>query len=409
MAESLLTYQSITRDNLIAGDNQRLVTKSVTIASGNLVKGSLVGKITKSCPTTGTAGDGNTGNGTMTSVTAGSKAKVGTYTATLKNLNGGAITTPTTGTADAGNTGNGTCTSVSAGSSCMAGRYLLTCISKTGGTITVPATGTAGAGNTGDGTCSGVSGGVLVKCGIYTLTCIATGGDSGIFSVTDPDGYALPQATVGVAYINSQINFILNDGAQDFILGDTFTITTADGGLFSVKDPTGSMLENASVDVAYVSSQINFTINDGSTDFAVGDSFLVIAGNGGLWDVKDPDGLALLEAKTGVAYTSNAINFTINDGSTDFAVGDTFTVAIAAGSGKYKLALSAAVDGSQDIETMAILGEDADASSAEVTTIVYIAGEFNQNVMTFGTGFTASSVKEKLEQRGIYLKDSLTA
>lgn len=406
MPESLLTYQSVSRDNLIAGDNQRLITESVVIATGNLAKGSLIGKITKSCPTTGTADAGNTGNGTMTRVTAGSKAKVGTYTAILKSLDGGTLTSPTTGTAGT-NTGNGTMTSVTAGTKAQAGTYTITCISKSGGTITVPSTGTAGT-NSGGGTCGSVTGGAAVKCGVYRLTCIEAASEAGIFQVQDPDGYLLPRATVGVAYTSSQINFTLADGTPDFSVGDVFTITTTNGGLFSVVAPDGKSLPNAPVGV-YTNAQINFTISDGSTDFVVGDLFTVSVGNAGLWEVRDPDGLALLEAKTGVAYTSNAINFTINDGSTDFAVADKFTVAVAAGSLKYKLAVSSAVDGSQDIETMAVLGEAADASSTEVTTIAYIAGEFNQNAMTFGSGFSASSVKEKLAQRGIFLKNSLTA
>lgn len=53
----------------------------VTVKSGeSVVMAEVVGKINKSTPTTGTAGAGNTGNGTCASVTAGADAIVGTYT-----------------------------------------------------------------------------------------------------------------------------------------------------------------------------------------------------------------------------------------------------------------------------------------------------------------------------------------
>jgi hypothetical protein len=63
--------------------------EKVTVLSGqNLIMGEVVGKITKSIPTTGTAGT-NTGGGTCTSVSGGAKTKIGKYmlvcTATATN------------------------------------------------------------------------------------------------------------------------------------------------------------------------------------------------------------------------------------------------------------------------------------------------------------------------------------
>jgi hypothetical protein len=58
----------------------RLSRETVTVASGqNLTQGAVVGKITLSTPTTGTAAAGNTGGGTVGSVTAGLKAILGEY------------------------------------------------------------------------------------------------------------------------------------------------------------------------------------------------------------------------------------------------------------------------------------------------------------------------------------------
>jgi hypothetical protein len=94
--------------------------------------------------------------------------------------------------------------------------------------VSVPTTGTAGT-NTGNGTCTGIAGGKSVKPGVYTLTCIAAATDAGSFSVSAPDGARLNDASVGAAYSGEQINFTINDGSTDFAVGDTFTITVAAG------------------------------------------------------------------------------------------------------------------------------------------------------------------------------------
>lgn len=58
----------------------RLSREQVTVLTGEvLTMGMVIGKITKSTPTTGTAASGNTGAGTCGSVTAGQKAKIGEY------------------------------------------------------------------------------------------------------------------------------------------------------------------------------------------------------------------------------------------------------------------------------------------------------------------------------------------
>ncbi len=132
---------------------------------------------------------------------------------------------------------------------------------------------------------------------------------------------------------------------------------------------------------------------------------IAAATNGGTFSVVAPDGARLKDASAGVAYASDHLNFTINDGSTDFIVGDSFTIAIAAGSGKYKMSLAAAVDGSQDPDM--VLARDSDASGGDLVTVGYKAGEFNSGAMTFGTGHTAASVKDALRDKGIFLKTTV--
>ena len=95
-------------------------------------------------------------------------------------------------------------------------------------TKSVPSTGAAGE-NTGGGTCTGVTGGDDTQVGTYTLTCVAEASNAGTFKVEAPNGEALPDAQVGVAYENPQLNFTLNDVGEDFDIGDTFTIEVAEG------------------------------------------------------------------------------------------------------------------------------------------------------------------------------------
>lgn len=134
---------------------------------------------------------------------------------------------------------------------------------------------------------------------------------------------------------------------------------------------------------------------------------IAAAANGGAFRVEAPDGTALPDASVGAAYANAQINFTINDGGTDFAVNDIFTVPVNDGSGKFNKSLAAAVDGSQD--PVAVLAKDTDATAADVETVAYETGEFNDNAVTFGTGHTAASVVEGLKKRGIHLKSPVKA
>jgi hypothetical protein len=87
--------------------------------------------------------------------------------------------------------------------------------------------------------------------------------------------------------------------------------------------------------------------------------------NTSTWSVTDPFGEVIgadiIQAggAGGTVTFANAIKFVITDGSTDFSLGDKFTVTIAAGSAKYKLAALAAVDGSADPNCILAMATDA--------------------------------------------------
>lgn len=85
------------------------------------------------------------------------------------------------------------------------------------------ATATAASGNTGNGAMGAITVDADAKRGVYVLTVIEPASNGGVFSLTDPDGEACPTGKIAVAY-DGPLNFTLADGATDFAAGDTFEI-----------------------------------------------------------------------------------------------------------------------------------------------------------------------------------------
>ncbi|MFQ5510198.1 MAG: head decoration protein [Leptospirillia bacterium] len=77
------------------------------------------------------------------------------------------------------------------------------------------------------------------------------------------------------------------------------------------------------------------------------------------------------------------------------------------GSGEYVLSLAAALDGSE--VPVAVLVADTNATTGATVAGIYLAGEFNENAITFGAGHTAASVKDALRNLNIYLKSPVPA
>ena len=135
--------------------------------------------------------------------------------------------------------------------------------------------------------------------------------------------------------------------------------------------------------------------------------FIAAATNNGTFTVTDPDGVNLGQVimSGGAGTFANRIKFAIADGATDFIVGDGFDVTIAAGSGKYKMSLAAAVDGSA--VPSVILAEATDASLADKVTVAYFAATVDENALVYGTGHTAATCRDPLREVGIDLQASI--
>jgi hypothetical protein len=88
----------------------------------------------------------------------------------------------------------------------------------------------AASGNTGNGTVTGQAVGTNLGAqrGDYKIVCVEPGTNLGTFIVHDPSGIVVGTAVVGTLFDN-QIKFTINDGATDFVSGDTFTISVTGG------------------------------------------------------------------------------------------------------------------------------------------------------------------------------------
>lgn len=118
----------------------------------------------------------------------------------------------------------------------------------------------------------------------------------------------------------------------------------------------------------------------------------VAATNAGTFQVTDPDGDVVGIGVVATAFAGGGLSFTLADGATDFAVGDTFAITVAAGSGKYNAYDPTATNGLED--AVAILWDDVDASAADkVGTIVTRDAEVNWAELVWGAAVTTDGHK----------------
>lgn len=126
-----------------------------------------------------------------------------------------------------------------------------------------------------------------VKDGDYTVVCIEPAADGGTFDVRDPSGKSIGSAVVGVAF-NKEVKFTIADGSTDFAAGDTFTLSVAaDAGDYQyvAYDPAGT--DGSEVPVAYSPYPV-ITAADATKAAAVLNRLCELNGNCIAW----PDGIS---------------------------------------------------------------------------------------------------------------------
>lgn len=242
--------------------------------------------------------------------------------------------------------------------------YVIGRVNKGVGRISVPTVV-----GTGNGTVTAVYAGPEVLEGNYVVTCTAAATNGGTFSVTNPAGKALPAATVGTAYTSREINFTLNDGATDYIVGDAFTFVV------STTAPTVIGTGNGTVSA--------ITLGPDAQPGLYRVECITAITNGGTFKVVSPDGdtVAVGSIVAGAGGTlvlslQRQLNITITDAATDFAVGDYFNVCVFNKlSGGKVVAWDPApssFDGREDVA--GILFDAVNATSADTAGVIVARG-----------------------------------
>ena len=121
--------------------------------------------------------------------------------------------------------------------------------------VSTSVTATAGT-NTGNGAIGTVTATGKAQRGTYTIRIIKAATNAGDFTVSDPSGAVTGYGTVAVAYSN-QIAFTLADGATDFAVGDSWTVEV-------VGDYKYKMVEATATDGSAKAVAIYISANDGS-------------------------------------------------------------------------------------------------------------------------------------------------
>jgi hypothetical protein len=386
-------------DNLLVGGPVR--TQPRVIASGqNLARGSVLGIVKFSCPTTGTAGT-NTGNGTVTLVKAGSLLKIGTYTLTVTEVAATFILAKVTDPdgKSLGNVAMGTGDNDTGEFSSEQIQFLVTngttdfaAADSFTITVTEGVPNTATVTGTGNGTCPQIEGRRGTRAQTYKIQCVTAIAGGGKFNLLDASSNAL--ATIYASkYVGTGTGALTEIKAGPrfkkngpYLIKCTTAVTN--GGVFTVTDPDGTVIGTATIppgstnSITFDHEQISFKVAD-ATDFAENDLFTLY------WN--ENDYLACV----------------IWDGSSDFIVGDYFSVAVTIGQNQCKLVNYENTDGSNEADC--VLSHDVDATSAAKECICYTEGVFDERELRFGGNDTIDSHRATMRIKGLKTVSSMAA
>jgi hypothetical protein len=121
------------------------------------------------------------------------------------------------------------------------------------------------------------------------------------------------------------------------------------------------------------------------------------ATNAGKFSVEDPDGVLIGVASVGVQFTTH-LTFTIVDGSADFVAGDSFTITVAAGSGKVKQIDFAATDGSDAASGILLLDTTAPDGVDKSGVAIVRNALISDNGITWPAGATTDQKNAAIAQ-----------
>jgi hypothetical protein len=249
-----------------------------------------------------------------------------------------------------------------------------------------------------DGTMTLLTFGPDVQVGSYVIQCTAAVAHGGTFSVTAPDGTALPAFTMGTTtggtarYTSSHLSFTLTDGSTDFHIASSFTVAVSAAGT-PVLVGTGTGAVSA------------LTLGP-RAELGTYRVKLTATAATALFEVRGPSGL-VGTGNVQTAFTSDHVNFTLGNAGT-MTIGDYFNIVVANQAnvtGRYFAYDPTAVDGTQ--EPVAVLVEPAAAASAAVSAkSLTRLGEVKLAMLTWKTTVSAA---QKLAAAKQLLANSLIA
>ena len=127
--------------------------------------------------------------------------------------------------------------------------------------------------------------------------------------------------------------------------------------------------------------------------------------NGGIFEVTDPDGVIVgrltVPTSSNATFEGGGITFNIADGSTDFIVGDYFTLPVAAGDLQAVACDHTAVNGSEIPE--GVLAEAVTTDGATQASLVYTDGTYQSAGLTFGGSSAYTDLRDAMRDKGMFI------
>lgn len=115
--------------------------------------------------------------------------------------------------------------------------------------------------NTGNGVMGAITVSNTAKAGAYSLKFTKAVTNAGDFQLVDPNGVVVGTGSVGAAFSGGGLAFTLADGSTDFAVGDSFAITVAEGsGHYAKHDPVG--IDGRDKAVAVLFDAVDATLAD---------------------------------------------------------------------------------------------------------------------------------------------------
>lgn len=239
---------------------------------------------------------------------------------------------------------------------------------------------------TGTGLMSALTFGPDVQTGSYVITLTATSATAA-FTVTAPDGTALPAGAVGTAYVSTHLSFSIANGGT-MTTGDAYTVVVTAGGTpVLVGTGTGAFSAfSLGPDAQLGTYRVQLLATSGTAEF----------------EVIAPDGSKLKRGQVATAYTSSHVNFTLSNAGT-MTSGDYGNIIVANGSRKFVAYTPGTYDGRH--VPAGLLAYTTDATSADVdVTVIYRDALVKSACLTWPAAVTAalqSAALVRLAERGI--------